>query len=218
MRTCNVLLIGVGGQGLVTLGDLVARAAMDTDVPFSFVPSKGMAQRGGFVKVEIRLGRSLAGPRVAEGEADMVAAMERSEALKGLRFTRPDGCFVLYNDVWEPTGVMIGTDAYPTLSSIVRAIEKVGCELVVIDPAHRPRLEHRPAAANIIVLGALFAQPNLSELIPAGVMEDVLSDRWPKAAEANIEAFRYGIAAGRLSTGRSQVREPLTGGDSGVVG
>ena len=213
MRTCDILLIGVGGQGLVTLGDLVAHAALNAGVPFSFVPSKGMAQRGGFVKVEIRLGRSLVGPRVAEGEADIVAAMERSEALKGVRFSRPDGCFILYNDVWEPTGVMIGMDAYPALSSVVRGIEQVGCDLVVIDPAHRPQFEHRPAAANIIVLGALFAQPNLNGLLPAHVMEAVLSDRWPKAAEANIAAFRYGIAAGR-----SQAREPLAGGDSGVVG
>ena len=49
MKTCDIVLIGVGGQGVVTLGDLIARAALTADVPLSYVPTKGMAQRLGII-------------------------------------------------------------------------------------------------------------------------------------------------------------------------
>jgi indolepyruvate ferredoxin oxidoreductase beta subunit len=190
MKTFDIVLIGVGGQGIVTLGDLIASAALAADVPVSYVPTKGMAQRGGFVKVEIRLGHANAGPRVPDAGAHVVVSMERSEALKGVRFARPDGRFILYDHVWEPAGVMLGEDDYPSLEAVVGAIGRVGCDLVVLDPAQRPSLQGWPAAANITVLGALFAHPSLNELIPGSIMEDVLVGRWPKAIERNLIAFR----------------------------
>ena len=75
MNTCDILLVGVGGQGVLTIGDLLVRAAFATDVPASFCPTKGMAQRGGFVKVEVRLGAEGVGPRIGEHCADIVLAM-----------------------------------------------------------------------------------------------------------------------------------------------
>ena len=159
MKTCAIVLIGVGGQGVVTLGDLIARAALAADVPVSYVPTKGMAQRGGFVKVEIRLGHGQVGPRVPEAGADVVVGMERSEALKGVCFVRPTGRFILYDHVWEPTGVMLGEDDYPLLEAVTEEIKESGGNLLVLDPAQRPSFDDKPVAPNIYVLGALFDQP-----------------------------------------------------------
>lgn len=194
--TCDIVLIGVGGQGVVTLGDLIAQAALAANVPVSYVPTKGMAQRGGFVKVEVRLGHVQAGPRIPEAGADIVASMERSEALKGVRFVRPNGSFILYDHVWEPTGVLLGEADYPSRVAVVDAIGRVGCDLVVLDPSRRPSLGNRPVAANIVVLGALFAHSIVSQLIGTRVMELSLADQWAKAAEANLLAFRFGLSAG----------------------
>ena len=53
MKTCDLVLVGVGGQGVLTIGDLLLRAAFAADVPASFCPTKGMAQRRGLVKVDV---------------------------------------------------------------------------------------------------------------------------------------------------------------------
>ncbi len=199
MKTCDIVLIGVGGQGIVTLGDLIARAALTADVPVSFVPSKGMAQRGGFVKVEIRLGHDNAGPRVPEGGADVVVAMERSESLKGVRFVRPNGRFILYDHVWEPTGVMLEEDDYPSREAVLKALTNASNDVLVLNPDDRPTFDGRPVSANIFTLGATLNTPILRELIDPRVMQEVLLQRWPKSAEANGCAFRAGLDTGRAT-------------------
>lgn len=210
MPTCDIVLIGVGGQGVVTLGDLIARAALSADVPISYVPTKGMAQRGGFVKVEIRLGHEEAGPGVPEAGADIVVAMERSEALKGVRFVRPTGRFILYDRVWEPTGVMLGQDYYPSLETVTERIKSCGGYVLALDPAVRPNFDTQPVAANIYVLGALFGQASVSKLIDARAMEEILGDRWPKVVEKNLVAFRAGLDSARTTQlGGTPCTKPL---------
>jgi indolepyruvate ferredoxin oxidoreductase beta subunit len=193
--SCDIVLVGVGGQGVLTIGDLLLRAAFVTDVPASFCPTKGMAQRGGFVKVEIRLGREDVGPRIGQRSADVVVAMERSEALKGLRYAKPDGTFLLYDCVWEPTGVMLGTDPYPTFEQVIEQIGVAAKELIVLDPADLPVVAGRPVRPNVYVLGAMLGVPRLTEVLAAITVERVLADRWPNSSAANLEAFRAGVKA-----------------------
>jgi len=196
MKTCDILLIGVGGQGVVTLGDLIARAALAADVPMSYVPSKGMAQRGGFVKVEIRLGHKAAGPRIPEVGADIVVSMERSEALKGVQFIRPDGRFILYDHVWKPTGVMLGNDDYPAQKDVLKTLGNSCKDVLVLNPDDRPVLADRPVAANVFTLGALFNTQVLRDLLSPRVMKEALSLRWPKSSASNAAAFDAGVNAG----------------------
>jgi len=196
MKTCDILLIGVGGQGVVTLGDLIARAALAEDVPVSYVPSKGMAQRGGFVKVEIRLGHEAAGPRIPEAGADIVIAMERSEALKGVQFIRPDGRFILYDQVWEPTGVMLGNDDYPAQENVLKTLRNSCKDVLVLNPDDRPVFADRPVAANVFTLGVLFNTQVLRDLLSPRVMKEALSRRWPKSSASNAAAFDAGVNVG----------------------
>jgi len=207
MTTCDLLLIGVGGQGVLTIGDLLLRAAFAADLPASFCPTKGMAQRGGFVKVELRIGADGVGPRIGEGGADIVAAMERSEALKGIPFAKPDGNFLLYDQVWQPTGVQLGVDAYPSLKDVSDAIEASGAHLTVLRPSERPAIGGTEVSANVFLLGALLALPVMSTLFAAKDVERVIEARWPKHAEANLEAFRAGLSV-RLASGESLGSSP----------
>lgn len=193
--TCDIVLIGVGGQGILTIGEILLDAAIARGVPATFSPTKGMAQRGGFVKAELRLGADGVGPRIGDGGADAVVAMERSEALKGLRFARPDGVFVLYDAVWEPTGVMLGADLYPARERVLEAIAATGARPVLLDPALRPAIGGKPASPNVFTLGALMAASSLSELLGVDSVEKAVAGRWPKAAESNVAAFRSGLGA-----------------------
>lgn len=202
MKTCDVLLIGVGGQGLVTLGDLLSRAAFATDVPVSFTPTKGMAQRGGFVKVEIRLGRADVGPRIPGRGADVVLSMERSEALKALAAIHPSGRCVLYDHVWAPTGVMLGNDTYPSQEDVLRSLREACDDVICLDPAERPMFDRRPVTANIYALGALAGAPQLKGLLDSRRLEQTVIERWPRLAEANLAAFQAGFVAGNQPVGQ----------------
>jgi len=155
--TCDIVLVGVGGQGILTIGELLLRAALQKDVPATFAPTKGMAQRGGFVKAELRLGAEGVGPRIAEGSADLVLATERSEALRGIPYAKRGGDFVLYDDVSAPTGVMLGKATYPEREAVVTAIETAGARPIVLLPSEIPLVDGRAAAANLVVLGAACA-------------------------------------------------------------
>jgi indolepyruvate ferredoxin oxidoreductase beta subunit len=189
----DVVLVGVGGQGVLTIAELLLGCAFEIGLPATYCPTKGMAQRGGFVKAEMRLGRDGVGPRIAEGEADLVVAMERSEGLGGLASLRPDGVFLLYDHVWEPTGVMLGADAYPTREQALAAVEAVTSHVVLLDPAELAADEE--ARPNVLVLGAMIGRTPLGELLPSESVEAVLEARWPRAAEANLRAFRLGVGS-----------------------
>ena len=191
--TCDIVLVGVGGQGVLTIGELLLHAAFEAGAPASLIPTKGMAQRGGFVKVELRLGREGVGLRIGERSADLVVGTERSEALKGIRYAKPDGTFVLFDHVWEPTGVMLGSDAYPSLAQVTEVIRAATGRLVVLRPADLPAVGGRPAPSNVYVLGAILGASSLRESLGPETVERVLSDRWPTASKANVAAFRAGL-------------------------
>jgi indolepyruvate ferredoxin oxidoreductase beta subunit len=161
-----------------------------------------MAQRGGFVKAELRLGADGVGPRVRDGGADLVVAMERSEALRGVRFAKPGGSFVLYDDVWAPTGVMLGAARYPDRDAVVRAIEVAGAHAIVLLPAEMPAIGGRRAPGNVIALGAACAVPALAAVLDVSRVEQAVAARWPRASVTNVAALRFGRECGGLCLSR----------------
>ncbi len=191
--TYDVFIVGVGGQGVVTLGDLIAEAAMEAGLPVNVYPTKGMAQRGGSVTVQARLGRQVAGPEIPERKADLVIAMERSEALKAVRYVRPGGDFLLYGHVWEPTKVMLGRADYPTLEQVREKVREAGAELHDVDPQRLPRRDGRPLPANVYVLGAAVGCTALGRLLDPEATAEVVAGRWERYAAVNEAAFRAGL-------------------------
>jgi indolepyruvate ferredoxin oxidoreductase beta subunit len=191
----DIYLVGVGGQGVLTIGDLITEAAVQQDIPASFYPTKGMAQRGGFVKVQLRLGRETVGPNIPEKGADLVIAMERSEALKAVRYVKSGGDFLLFGHVWAPTAVMLGKADYPTLEQVLEQVERAGGKIHYLDPEKIPLYDGAPVAANVYVLGAAAGRTGLGKVLdPAGLARTV-QNRWKKAAERNRFAFQAGAEA-----------------------
>jgi len=199
---CDIVLVGVGGQGVLTIGDLLLRAAFQADIPASYAPTKGMAQRGGFVLAELRLGREAVGPRIPMRGADLVVGMERSETLRGLRFARAQGTVLLFDHVWEPTGVMLGADAYPVRDEVAKQIRAVAGRLILLDPADLPRVDGEQVSPNVYVLGAMLSVSPLREAVPKDAVERVLAERWPKRVAANLAALRAGLARSAGETER----------------
>jgi indolepyruvate ferredoxin oxidoreductase beta subunit len=109
MTTFNVYLAGVGGQGIGLLSEMILRSADHAGLRVKGVDTHGLAQRGGKVVSQIRLGRNVHTPLIPAGQADLVVALERHEALRAVvEFAKPGGSVVYYNAVWQPLEVRLG--------------------------------------------------------------------------------------------------------------
>ena len=192
----DIYLVGVGGQGVLTIGDVVAEAALDKGMPVNFYPTKGMAQRGGFVKAQLRLGRQTVGPQIPEKGADLVIAMEVSEALKAVRFARPGADFLLFGHVWPPTAVMLGKAPYPELEQVRDKVREAGAKLHYLDPEKLPLYDGAPVPANVYVLGAALGQTGLGKMLDAAAVARIVEKRWKRGRERNRRAFQAGLEAG----------------------
>ncbi len=189
----DIFLVGVGGQGILTIGEILAETAQACNIPVNFFPSKGMAQRGGFVKAQLRLGCEHAGPNIPERGADMVIAMELSESLKAVRYIKKGGDFVLYADVWAPTAVLLGKAPYPNFDQVHDQVIRSGAHLIWLTPDQLPHFHGEPVAANIYVLGLALGRTALGQLLLPQDVSRVIAFRWRRGLEANLYAFQSGL-------------------------
>jgi indolepyruvate ferredoxin oxidoreductase beta subunit len=158
-------------------------------------PSKGMAQRGGFVKAQLRLGRAEVGPNIPLAHADLVVAMELSEALKAVPFIRPGGDFLLCGEVWPPAAVVLGRATYPSPEGVVRSIQSAGAQALYIAPDPRPQWQGVTVALNIYLLGAAWRYTSLGGVVSLESLQEVIRDWWPGAAASNQHALLAGTEA-----------------------
>ncbi|RLC62796.1 MAG: hypothetical protein DRI80_05525 [Chloroflexota bacterium] len=193
--TFDILLVGVGGQGVLSIGEIVAEAACRRSIPVNLYPIKGMAQRGGFVKAQVRLGREVTGPNIPQKGADLVIAMERSEALKAVRFVRPGGDFVLFDHVWVPMAVMLGKADYPTPEQVSEQIQEAGGRMHYLAPESLPLYKGVPVPANIFVLGAAVGHTRLADVLSPSDIVQIVQTKWTRGMERNVFAFQAGLEA-----------------------
>jgi indolepyruvate ferredoxin oxidoreductase beta subunit len=191
--TFDIYMVGVGGQGVLTIGEILTTAAFRKGIPVNFYPTKGMAQRGGFVKAQLRMGRETMGPSIPEKGADLIIATEISETLKAVRFVKPGGDVVLFGFEWAPTAVMLGKAPYPTLEQVTEQVREAGGTLLYIAPEGLPAYEGAPVPDNIYVLGVALGQTRLSKVLNAADVADVVKNRWKTGAERNLFAFEAGV-------------------------
>ena len=111
--TKNVMIVGVGGQGTLLTSRIIGKTAtqMGLDVKISEV--HGMAQRGGSVVTFVRFGEKVYEPVVEEGQADVIIAFERLEALRYSHFLKKDGVLIINDCKIDPMTVVIGAKEYP---------------------------------------------------------------------------------------------------------
>ncbi|MGI5824831.1 MAG: 2-oxoacid:acceptor oxidoreductase family protein [Bacillota bacterium] len=192
-KTLDIYLVGVGGQGILTIADFICQAALANDIAVSYFPTKGMSQRGGFVKAQIRLGKPTAGPSIPSGSADMAIAMENSEALKALRYLKKDGEFVLYGGIWQPTDVMLKKAPYPETEGIQNVIKENGAKLIYGNFNDVPEFNGTKVRENIFALGLAVGSSKLGEMISVDLIADLIAKKWPKVKEQNLLAFNAGV-------------------------
>ena len=182
-KSFDIYLVGVGGQGVLTIAELLTEAAFLQRIPVNYYPTEGMAQRGGFVKAQVRLGRRFPGPNLPEKGADLVMAMEISESLKAVRFVKPGGDFLLWSHTWAPTAVMLGKASYPALDLVKEQIIQAEANLYQLSPENLPFYKDELAPDNLFVLGAAMQNTSLKTIIDPALIEKAIQTRWPKARQ-----------------------------------
>jgi indolepyruvate ferredoxin oxidoreductase beta subunit len=192
----DLLIAGVGGQGTVTLGDLIAERAAEQGLPVSVFHSRGMAHRGGRVAGELRIASrpgARLGPRISPDGADVLLGMEIGEAINSLPFLKPEGLALLLDYRYVPSETALKKRPYPDLEQ-ARAL--FAGRTRRIHAVARPR-----APLNLFALGYLAAVLP-AELDPQGVfaaeaLEKTVRARLKKNTEENLRAFRQGYELGR---------------------
>ncbi|MEJ2639089.1 MAG: 2-oxoacid:acceptor oxidoreductase family protein [Desulfosarcinaceae bacterium] len=136
MTTFNIYLIGVGGQGIGLLSEILLRAVDHSGQAAVAVDTHGLAQRGGIVVSRIRVGQAVGTPLIPAHQADLVVALERHEALRGVSsVSRQGGILVYYDTVWQPLAVRTGEAAQVSPQDLKAACRERKVRLVrVFDP------------------------------------------------------------------------------------
>lgn len=175
MDAFNAYLIGVGGQGIGMLSEIMIRAADYAGHNVKAVDTHGLAQRGGTVVSHLRLGDRVHAPVIPDGEAHLVVALECNEALRGLDTAAKDGGdLVFYDTVWQPLGVRLGRDAPVDEERLEKQCRRrsIRCHRL-----YDPNLQDQ-RMQNIVVLaeiGRLGLIPEVSHAHFRQAMEDLLA-------------------------------------------
>lgn len=189
-RTLTVLLVGVGGQGTILAGSLLAMAAADAGLDVKVSEIHGMSQRGGSVSTVVRMGSKVESMVADPGCADVIVAFESVEALRAQDYLREGGKMFVNDEVIVPVSVAIGNFEMP--EDIEGKLDELGA--VRIPAGQIAREVGSPRSTNVVLVGAL------STALPFSVedWEDAISRRVPpKTVEANLKAFRKGRAAAK---------------------
>ncbi len=187
----NVILAGVGGQGLLALAAVIGEAARALDLDVKQAEVHGMAQRGGVVQSHLRYAdRSLHSNLVRDGTADLILALEPMEALRYLPYLSPTGAVV------SSTTPLVNVPDYPEKADVLAELEKLPtCRLV--DAEGLAKQAGALQAANMAMLGAGSPFLDLPEEALIGAVQSFFAGKGDTVVETNVRAFRLGLAAVR---------------------
>lgn len=184
----TVVLAGVGGQGTILAGDVLAKAAMAEGFDVRLSEVHGMAQRGGSVVTFVRFGERVESPVADIGTADHLIAFEMIEAARQLPLLRPDGRLVVNERAVPPLPVLTGAARVPDELEATLAAQGA----IFIDADALACEAGSSKSANIVLLGAASAGLPLSE---EAWIETIAARVPPATVEANVRAFRLGKEA-----------------------
>lgn len=188
----NIILTGVGGQGVITAANILGKAALKAGLNVFVSEVHGMAQRGGSVNCTVRIG-DVYGPLVANGTADAIVSTEPIEALRYINYSNKKTKIITDINPVIPFTVSVGSDKYPNLDDVFNELRKNGI-LYKID-ANKISIDIGSILSkNIVLLGALAALDVLifkSDLLLSTILENFPS----KFKEINKKAFQEGFKA-----------------------
>ncbi len=185
--TKSVLLVGVGGQGTILASKLLTIGLMESGYDVKMSEIHGMSQRGGSVSSQVRYGEKVYSPVIEMGGADILVSFEKMEALRWLKYLKPDGKIVVNNHKINSMPILTGKAEYLE-EEIDNELNRIGAK--VINASENAIKLGNPKTMNIILLGSLVKSMNLEHID----WNKIISDNVKKDfVEINIKAFNVGM-------------------------
>lgn len=182
----NILVAGVGGQGLVLATKIIAEAGMKAGFDVKTNDVVGLSQRGGMVWGSVRIDKKINSPNIPVGEGDIILGMEPLESLRWSYLLKDGGRVIINTRKTYPSSVILEKDIYP--EDEIKALED-GYKVTLVDAVKLAKEAGNIKVANTIMIGILAKYLD----IKSGVWDDVLKENVPKKAiEDNIVAFYKG--------------------------
>ena len=187
MKTKNIMIVGVGGQGSLLASKLLGRILLDRGYDVKVSEVHGMSQRGGSVVTYVRYGDKVASPVIDRGEADFIVSFELLEAARWLSYLREGGAIVTNTQQVEPMPVITGAAEYP--ADLVEKMRARGAKVDAFDALAAATEAGSSKAVNIALMGRLS---NYFDF-PESAWEEALEKSVPaEFLELNKKAFRLG--------------------------
>lgn len=191
MQTKNIMIVGVGGQGTLLTSRILGGIAIEGGYDVKLSEVHGMAQRGGSVVTFVRYGDTVAEPIVEEGQADVLIAFERLEALRYIHYLKNDGVLIVNDQRLDPITVVTGMAQYP--QNIIENLEK-DTKVLKVDAMTEAKKLGNSKVFNIIVLGLAAAHMDFSKDQWLNVIEKTVP---AKTIDINKKAFELGWEIGQ---------------------
>jgi indolepyruvate ferredoxin oxidoreductase beta subunit len=191
MKEFNIVLAGVGGQGTILAAEILGVAAVKDGLNVRVSEIHGMAQRGGAVTSNVRIGKNVSSPTVMEGQADVLLGFEPLETLRSMKFASDKTLVIMSEEKIPPTELAAKNITYPNMKEIIAKIHRFTKDVIIVETEKLANEAGSTLTRNIVLLGGLSATEKvpiktesvleaLKELVPA------------KHVEINVKAFKLG--------------------------
>ncbi len=189
--TVSIVISGVGGQGVLTLAEILAKAALSDSHNVRVGEIHGMAQRGGHVVCTVRIGAGARGPIVDPGTANLLVGFEPVETLREAHMIQEDGCVLLSSHIQYPVAVSMGNASYPPNKEIISGIRKFTNRILEFDAMAIAKEAGSSRALNMVMLGAIIGT-GLTPITEEAALDAVRSTFSKKLESINIKAVKMG--------------------------
>ena len=190
MSVFNIVIAGVGGQGVLLASKVLAESALKSGMDVKQNEVHGMAQRGGSVISFVRIGEKVFSPVVMPGTADILISFEPLEALRYIHYLKPGGMLVYNKVTINPSTVASGLATYP--ADVEEQISKACANSHGIDALAIAQQAGNAKAVNMVMVGAVVKNLPLESRIVEEVVKEISRD---KGVEVNMKALKGGATA-----------------------
>jgi indolepyruvate ferredoxin oxidoreductase beta subunit len=174
----DILMVGVGGQGIVLASDILGDAALDIGLDVKKTDTLGMAQRGGSVTSHLRIGRKVWSPLINASEADILLAFEKLEAARWVSYLKTGGTAIINNLAIPPLSISLGTQVYPPDEDVLNSFRSVTDAVYLVDGTDQVAGLGDIRTLNIFMLGYL------SRFLPL----EITDKQWEKSIARHLPA------------------------------
>ena len=193
MKKLDLLITGVGGQGIILASNIIGEAALAAGYDIKKTDTLGMAQRGGSVLSHVRIDRQVYSPLIKEGDVDIMLAFENLEAARWSHYLRA-GAVAIVNNLTLPPSVSLGTEQYPPDAEVTELLKRRSGYIYFINATSRAGELGDARTFNVFLLGCI----SLFTPFRLGIWKEAIA----RCVPAKVEKLNYAA----FDEGRKEIR------------